>query len=223
MSAAALALWVCLTAIHRKVEAEAPDLTGCVAFAHLAALGCGLFATLGLILLACLKTTAYPNLHAVSAYAFFGCMTLHVLLSTFVFASRGLPSHRLKLAVAALYSLAVIVYLPVGLAVVCPFVHLSLARCEGEAGLSPAYCGRHALGDGTLTEFWDYSACPAPNVMRSASQSVSVLLLLGFCLTYVADLAAGSGSMQAAAAAEEGVSLTGKDDGAGGAGGPAGV
>ena len=177
---------VCFAAIFEKIAAFAPRV-------GLAALMFGIAAALGLILLACFKTTEFPDTHLYSAYGFFSCLTVHASCNTFVF-SRNVAwrrSYCVKLIINVAYCIAFLIYIPIGLAVICPFERLSMADCLGKEGLPPQYCAAHVRAqNSSQTVFWDYSHCPSTNMMRTVTQSLSVLCLLLYCLTYAHDLSA---------------------------------
>ena len=144
-------------------------------------------------MLACFKTTEFPDVHLYSAYSFFSCLTVHVSCNTFVF-SRNVALRRsycVKLAINVVYSFAFMVYIPIGLAVICPFERLSIADCLGREALPFEYCSSHTNPqNSSQTVFWDYSHCADAHLMRTVSQSLSVLCLLLYCLSYAHDLRA---------------------------------
>ena len=114
---------------------------------------------------------------------------------------------QLKLGSTILFWLSFIVYLPVGIAIVCTWYRVPLDKCKGELGLGDAYCDALVLpadyngtdcADGPCTQLWEYDGCPAINEMRAACQLVCVLALLFFHWSFVGEnrklLSAGSTS-----------------------------
>jgi hypothetical protein len=155
-----------------------------------------LVSLIGLVMLACFSTIVYPAVHDYSAYAFFILQTVALALYTVANNLEPPPEPRLRRArvvrncVSAVYFACFIVYLPIGLAVNCPFERLSMDACVNVERLGEAYCAALQLpADPELTRLWDYSACRGTNEMRSVTQFLCIVGLLAYYVTFMLDLA----------------------------------
>ncbi|RHY70716.1 hypothetical protein DYB38_012396, partial [Aphanomyces astaci] len=90
---------------------------------------------------------------------------------------------RIQVVFASLFLIAFILYIPVGLAIVCPFERLTVVKCLTE-GLGTDYCATTIRFDATDTKLYDYSNCGAINQLRSAAQLVCILTLVGYALSF---------------------------------------
>jgi len=153
---------------------------------------CAFVGAIGAILLSCFSTTKYPDIHQYSAYAFFVLLLLHAILSLWVY--KGLANvfeeHKKlmvpRYVVTAVLLVAVIIYLPVGLAIVCEWTRLGMQDCLQIR--DAAYCEESVNPSQTNeTLLWDYSACATTNVMRSSTQFLSVISLMAFIILYALD------------------------------------
>jgi hypothetical protein len=155
-----------------------------------------------LAILAIFDTSRWPHTHALSAYCFFGLnfVGCWAYVVTFWRILRMEPAvafaacRRRKLALACVFTVAFFLYLPVGLAVNCAFVRLSVARCVGEGVGTVAWCGARRLSndpadaaDYARTVLWDYSGCVGTNEMRSGAQFVCIVALLLFSADFSLD------------------------------------
>ena len=151
------------------------------------------------VLLVCFNTNDYPAVHDAGAYTFFVLMAFALPLFTFsLFCLRRVQpeavnphSLRVKLVLTVCFWVAFIIYLPVGLAVVCTWNRLPLQSCKVTHQLGDAYCdsklltaNESACAAPPCTVLWDYSGCPEINTLRAVFQLASVLLLLLFQGTF---------------------------------------
>lgn len=188
-------------------DAEAADALASVATTWKASCAMSSLACVFLILLACLSTSAFPAAHDYSAYAFFLLMgtALPIFTRGSETIARLLPeaappsSVALKRGLCASFLAAAVLYLPVGLSIVCSWDRVPLAACRTWASTAfadalegDAYCEAKVLpsSDDACREppcvaLWDYSGCPASNVMRAVTQLLCVLCLIGFQSTFV--------------------------------------
>jgi hypothetical protein len=97
---------------------------------------------------------------------------------------------------------AFLLYLPVGLAMVCDFARLEMESCV-DLDLGEEYCQGKYLKNTTatadeptiaLTSLWDYSECSGINELRSITQCVCMFMLMGFYGSYALDPAVSSTS-----------------------------
>ena len=104
-------------------------------------------------------------------------MLIHLLASFVVYwklAGTYEPHEKLKIArtvVLVVFFVGFLLYLPVGLAVVCTFLRLTLDDCIQVEQLGQAYCESliHS-GNANLTVLFDYSGCIPENHLRSSTQ-----------------------------------------------------
>ena len=97
-----------------------------------------------------------------------------------------------KLAICVLFWVSFIIYLPVGLAINCAWLRLPYDDCVNTHQLGAAYrttklmsaVNNTACIAPPCTVLWDYGGCPGTNTLRSSTQLVCVVLLLGFCSTF---------------------------------------
>ncbi|ETW06331.1 hypothetical protein H310_02615 [Aphanomyces invadans] len=174
-----------------------PALSRC----SFAASAMGAVATIGLPILSIYRVSYdHPEIHNYAAYFFFIFQAAAVLLNTYVtrrilvlatssphgtFPVGGLrTTWRIQLVFALCFLVAFVLYIPVGLAIVCSFERLTIVKCLSE-GLGADYCTTTMRFDDTYTKLYDYSNCGGINQLRSASQLVCILTLVGYALSFV--------------------------------------
>eukprot|EP00755_Sulcionema_specki_P011899 Sspe_Gene.50073::Locus_27573_Transcript_1_1_Confidence_1.000_Length_756::g.50073::m.50073 len=93
-------------------------------------------------------TSRYPDVHNNSAYAFFCCLLLYAILTEVLYtrlakrSAEGFKRTRiLRYAALGILAVGFVLYIPVGLGVVCEFENLSMAECLRIE--SPSYCDDH--------------------------------------------------------------------------------
>ena len=132
-----------------------------------------LLAAGSLAAMAAFDTRQYEAIHLYCAIGFFVFDALFITLNTIGFElhRRSEPTEKAwrrstlaKCVLAALFWAAVIVYLPVGLAVVCAFEK------------------------NEVTREYDYSNCSTENVMRIVAQYASVLFTMCYFASFYFDL-----------------------------------
>jgi hypothetical protein len=154
-----------------------------------------------LALLMCFSTYAFPEIHAYAAYAFFSLSFLAQFLYTSAISKLSqnahpefLPSLRIKKAFLAVFTVSFVIYLPVGLGVVCTWNRLPMSSSYCEE--NTAQCADYPLSNSEsdpaclappCTQFWDYSGCPSINLMRSVTQLLCVICLGGYQASFVVD------------------------------------
>lgn len=148
-----------------------------------------------LILLAVMSTIEHPSVHDISAYIFFVLQTVAIIVQTVALARRQWSTPRKRKAqifrnvVAFCYCVLFLIYLPIGLAINCPWARLSMRECIYVQRLGEAYCRNLQLdSDPNLTKLWDYSGCPGTNNMRSVSQTLCVMCLVLFYGSFTINL-----------------------------------
>lgn len=182
-----------------KVAAGCPCDGGCCNRASMSLVAVKLVCVscICLILTACFSTTSFPNVHQYTAYGFFFLQTVAVALYTTAANNSSkadsvaapVRASCVRNSIAAVYCLAFLVYLPVGLAVNCEWARLSMDACVNVEELGEAYCESMRLpSDSSLTKLWDYSACPSTNVMRSVTQFICIISLIIFHGLFTIDL-----------------------------------
>jgi len=163
-------------------------------------IGCGLAALgiVAMIMLMVLSTYDYPSAHDYSAYAFFVLSAVSMLCYTISlgrlrsFQPAFATSFVAKLALLVVFSIAFIIYLPVGLAIVCEWKRLPYSSdyCQAHGSMClkyPLLVNETACLDHPCTVFWDYSGCPSINTMRSSAQLICVICLILYQGTFVTD------------------------------------
>ncbi|KAG8467508.1 hypothetical protein KFE25_000824 [Diacronema lutheri] len=183
-----------------KLALGCPSPGGCCSPSATALVATKLFclSSVALTLLACFSTIVYPDVHQYSAYAFFLLQVVGIALLT---SASNRPAARREMTrsvrratlarnvLAAIFFVAVVIYLPIGLAVNCEWSRLSVDDCVRTQRLGEAYCeARRLPGDSSQTTLWDYSGCPRTNTMRSVSQFICVIAILLFHGTFTIDL-----------------------------------
>ncbi|ETV66180.1 hypothetical protein, variant 3 [Aphanomyces astaci] len=173
---------------HPEAKAT-PSLLRC----SFAASTMGAVATIGLPILSIYRVSYdHPEIHNYAAYFFFVFQAAAVFLNTYV--TRRIlhtsptpkifrTTWRIQVVFASLFLIAFILYIPVGLAIVCPFERLTVVKCLTE-GLGTDYCATTIGFDATYTKLYDYSNCGAINQLRSAAQLVCILTLVGYALSF---------------------------------------
>eukprot|EP00756_Hemistasia_phaeocysticola_P003722 Hpha_TRINITY_DN12415_c0_g1::TRINITY_DN12415_c0_g1_i1::g.42658::m.42658 len=189
-------------------DSDGAELTrkGCFSYTTIAR-AAGIFAVFSapfLIMLACFDTAHHASVHLYSAYVFFAFNMFTVGLYTYLF--WGLPeaaqslgstvtsilrtSRTMKTAFCAMFFVAFLLYIPIGLAVTCSAVRLTMTDCLGKERLGTSYCQDLAKPhEPNVTLLWDYTGCKGENTMRSVSQFFSILFLIGFSLSALCDFA----------------------------------
>ena len=161
-----------------------------------------------LSILAIFDTAEWAGIHLLAAYVFFLLNVVGVWAYTITWRRvlRMEPEEtfaacqRRKLGLALAFSVAFVVYLPVGLVVNCAFVRLTYAKCVVE-GLGVSYCDARRLSsnpasaDYALTVLWDYSDCVGTNEMRAGAQFCCIVLLLLFTASFSLDFSRLHGHM----------------------------
>jgi len=137
------------------------------------------------IILSVVSSNTNDDVHFYSAILFFVCMVLHLGFSMTIYwylnsvydAFKSM--HVARVVVAALFFISFLLYLPIGLAINCPFENLSLDDCINQEDLGVEYCTDLKDPDNvTLTVLYDYSPCVDTNHLRSATQFCSIFFLM---------------------------------------------
>jgi len=143
------------------------------------ATGCGIIGIAGLFILVIVNTKMNADLHLYAAYAFFVLSILNITTITFLFhaacrrASAGgdlgaqpslTRSRNIKMFTWALIVINFIIYIPVGVSIICPW---------------------NQLPDGN----YDYTDCLEIHAMRAATQHLCVWSMLIFYGSYYFDFA----------------------------------
>eukprot|EP00732_Lithocolla_globosa_P005861 Lithocolla_globosa_v1_NODE_6364_length_1097_cov_49.337812.p1 type:complete len:288 gc:universal NODE_6364_length_1097_cov_49.337812:1027-164(-) len=142
-------------------------------------------------LLSIFSTSDYPDLHSYSSYAFFICMVFHGFISTYIYfiltKHSDIHVFLMKPRYASLTTLfiGVVIYLPVGLLLVCDWERLSYSECLEIQDAD--YCEEHRFETSNSTDLWKYSTCSEVNTMRSVSQFICILSLMVFVGLYTFD------------------------------------
>lgn len=179
--------YLALEAPHRRRRATVSAIIGVVA-----ALGAGVTSIA--------DTNNYPDLHAYAAYVFFLFILLHALLTLSIYAGLAkdeTKTHarlmRARWALMAVFGIAFVLYLPVGLAVVCEFVELSFQDCLDVMPEEDCLANLDD-DDANTTLFYDYTDCPEVNTMRSSTQFICILTMMAYIAMYAFDPAPSSAS-----------------------------
>ncbi|KAF0718000.1 Aste57867_1964 [Aphanomyces stellatus] len=164
----------------------------------------GILSVVGLPVLAICSTTSYPSVHSNAAYWFFILEALAVLINTSItyriykwrdhhptpilecsaIATSRKHTH-VQATFCAVFLIAFALYIPIGLAVVCDFAHLSTQECLA-LDLGEAYCtGTMHGSDPQWTKLWDYSHCRGSNQMRSGAQLGCIVTLVGYSVSFL--------------------------------------
>mmetsp|Transcript_13564 Transcript_13564/g.33257 ORF Transcript_13564/g.33257 Transcript_13564/m.33257 type:complete len:289 (-) Transcript_13564:221-1087(-) len=138
----------------------------------------GLLGPIGLAILAIVNTKMSGDLHAYAAYLFFACQLIYCITVTSLIShsyKRTPAGHREKAPLRSSWikksilivviSILFVIYLPVGLAIVCEWVQ------------------------DPITEVYDYTGCTEINHMRSASQHLCIYSMLLWLITLYQDMA----------------------------------
>ncbi|KAG9397932.1 hypothetical protein AC1031_016350 [Aphanomyces cochlioides] len=176
-----------------------PSLSRC----NTAASIMGMLSTIGLPILSIYRVSyPHPEVHNYAAYFFFVFQAAAVLLNTYV--SRRIltiisentsqvPTRllvsiqrawRVQIAFASIFLVAFILYIPVGLALVCEFARLTQAKCI-DLNMGVEYCTVTVRLDATNTKLYDYSNCYSINQMRAGAQLACILTLVGYAVSFV--------------------------------------
>ncbi|KAF0687013.1 Aste57867_21233 [Aphanomyces stellatus] len=162
----------------------------------------GMISTIGLPILSIYRVSfAHPEIHNYAAYFFFVFQAAAVLLNTYV-TRRLLVIHqsldadappfkldslrrawRFQIAFAVAFSIAFLLYIPVGLAIVCDWARLTIQKCI-ENGLGVDYCQQTIRLDDVNTKLYDYGNCWGINQMRAAAQLACILTLVGYAFSF---------------------------------------
>ncbi|KAF1330522.1 hypothetical protein FI667_g5167, partial [Globisporangium splendens] len=84
----------------------------------------------------------------------------------------------------ALFFVAFLLYLPIGLAVVKDFKHLTIAECL-ERGYGEEYCTNTMRKNDTETKLWNYEDDFSVSQMRAAAQLGCILTLVGYSVSFL--------------------------------------
>lgn len=153
-------------------------------------------------LVGCFSTSDYASIHDYSAYVFFVFSTVFLALETTIYkllakegATELAVTANLKLGIMIIYAISFIIYLPVGLAIVCDFERLALTDCL-DLDLGAEYCQDKYLSNTTATadvpsiaetSLWDYTPCSGTNELRSVTQCICMFMLMAFYGSFAAD------------------------------------
>ena len=137
----------------------------------------------------------YALAHLLFAVLFFVLALVFVNINTFVVARIAAVDSAFKVSKtikqANLFFIWVffLIYLPIGLSIVCSTDRLSVAKCL-ELGYGSEYCEDEMLDEDEPSDtlLWDYNECPGINNMRSISQCLTVVSLLVYMGTIGFDL-----------------------------------
>ncbi|GBG31647.1 Hypothetical Protein FCC1311_078722 [Hondaea fermentalgiana] len=160
---------------------------------NIAASVLGVVAAIASTLLSIFDTSKHEALHAYSAYVFFVFVVGHACVSISIYRTLR-PQHERfaklmlpRYITLGLLMIAFIIYIPVGLGLVCSWSRLPMDECIDEVG-DVDYCESNALPeDPTLTLLWSYDECSAVNEMRAAAQFVCIVSLMVFIAMYSFD------------------------------------
>ncbi|KAE8878836.1 hypothetical protein PF005_g15383 [Phytophthora fragariae] len=172
----------------------------------------GIISTIGLPTLAFFSTSSYPSLHNNAAYWFFLLETVAIFLNTYVsyklVESAKVPEttageipvicdfddidadtklrgmRRTFRLCSALFFVAFLLYLPIGLSVVQPFKRLTIDQCL-ERDLGQVYCHLTMKHDGVFTKLWNYEQDYSATQMRAAAQLGCILTLVGYSISFL--------------------------------------
>ncbi|OQR97701.1 hypothetical protein THRCLA_06879, partial [Thraustotheca clavata] len=183
--------------------------TGCMKCLRKFVALCGMVSSFALPVLSICDTAAFPDVHNIAAYCFFCLEALAVFFNTYVtyriykqnneeerYTMDGLDRRVVQrirrqtwlaqICVATLFLIAFIIYIPVGLAISCEFVHLTIAKCLS-LNLGQDYCTKKMALNTTSTELWDYSDpnCSPVHQMRAGAQLACIITLVGYSLTFL--------------------------------------
>ncbi|KAG2803919.1 hypothetical protein PC116_g22810 [Phytophthora cactorum] len=91
---------------------------------------------------------------------------------------------RLQVVCSALFFVAFLLYLPIGLSVVQPFKRLTIDRCL-EHDLGALYCSVTMKFDDVFTKLWNYEDDYYATQMRAAAQLGCILTLVGYSISFL--------------------------------------
>ncbi|TYZ68310.1 hypothetical protein PybrP1_006207 [[Pythium] brassicae (nom. inval.)] len=156
----------------------------------------GMASVVGLPVLAFFSTSSYPSLHNNAAYWFFLLETVAVLTNLLPAGSTA-PSvddterferlrrtSRIQLVFAGLFFVAFLIYLPIGLAIIDDFKHLTIAECL-ERDLGTEYCTVTMKRNATETKLWNYEDDFTRSQLRAGAQLGCILTLVGYSLSFL--------------------------------------
>ncbi|DBA01859.1 TPA: LOW QUALITY PROTEIN: hypothetical protein N0F65_006007, partial [Lagenidium giganteum] len=87
---------------------------------------------------------------------------------------------------ASVFFIAVVLYFPVGLAVIQPFQRLTIDECISK-DLGQAYCTDTMRLNDTDTKLWNYEHDLAMNQMRAGAQLACILTLVGYSISFLSN------------------------------------
>ncbi|ETP34643.1 hypothetical protein F442_17055 [Phytophthora nicotianae P10297] len=90
---------------------------------------------------------------------------------------------RLQTVCSALFFVAFLLYLPIGLTVVQPFKRLTIDQCL-ERDLGDLYCSVTMKFDNVHTKLWNYEDDYNATQMRAAAQLCCILTLVGYSISF---------------------------------------
>ncbi|POM61122.1 hypothetical protein PHPALM_29913, partial [Phytophthora palmivora] len=91
---------------------------------------------------------------------------------------------RLQGVCSALFFVAFLLYLPIGLTVVQPFKRLTIAQCL-ERDLGDTYCTMTMRFDDFYTKLWNYEDDYSATQMRAGAQLTCILTLVGYSISFL--------------------------------------
>ncbi|KAL4145991.1 hypothetical protein PRNP1_011864 [Phytophthora ramorum] len=89
----------------------------------------------------------------------------------------------IQVVLATLFFIAFLLYIPIGLALVDEFQRLTVEDCL-TFNLGEEYCTVTVRLNDTNTKLWNYDNDHAINQLRSGSQLVCILTLVGYSLSF---------------------------------------
>lgn len=191
ISIACIMLGVLMVLQYKYVQAWMPERP--VKWQNLLASCFGGIAAVGGFLLAIFDTSSYPDIHNYSAYVFFIFIVFHTGFSMLIYRQLYSLHPRFKSLwffrqlVVVVVVLSFILYIPVGLGIVCPWVRLSIVDCT-EITNDQNYCESMVLeGDPEFTKLWKYDDCKPSNLLRSSTQFICIIALMSYIGLYALD------------------------------------
>ncbi|KAG7379987.1 hypothetical protein PHYPSEUDO_007896 [Phytophthora pseudosyringae] len=91
---------------------------------------------------------------------------------------------RVQAVCSALFFVAFLLYLPIGLSVVQPFKRLTINQCL-ERDLGGVYCSVTMKFDDVHTKLWNYEDDLSATQMRAAAQLGCILTLVGYSISFL--------------------------------------
>mmetsp|Transcript_9222 Transcript_9222/g.10518 ORF Transcript_9222/g.10518 Transcript_9222/m.10518 type:complete len:257 (-) Transcript_9222:328-1098(-) len=134
------------------------------------------------------------DIHFYSAISFFVLTTLYVIMSfvqyrKLMFEYDEFASNRLarNIVMGCLFVFFML-YIPIGLSVVCDFEFLSLLDCIDEEELGAAYClDLQNEDEPGFTVLYDYTGCLTENHLRSSTQFLTIVSMMSWIILQAFD------------------------------------